>query len=104
MEWPSQSPDPNPTEMPWPDLKMAVYSPKSFDVVELQQFCKDERIKIPSQHGNRLIRNDQEPLTVVFAVNSAQPDIRFRGKTLIHTGLVLHFKYLQFILLFTYSK
>ncbi|KAK3545559.1 hypothetical protein QTP70_008111 [Hemibagrus guttatus] len=42
LEWPSQSPDLNPTEMLWHDLKKVVHARKPSNVAELQQFCKDE--------------------------------------------------------------
>ncbi|KAK3574884.1 hypothetical protein QTP86_018348 [Hemibagrus guttatus] len=42
LEWPSQSPDLNPIEMLWHDLKKMVHARKLSNVAELQQFCKDE--------------------------------------------------------------
>ncbi|KAK3548008.1 hypothetical protein QTP70_002313 [Hemibagrus guttatus] len=39
-EWPSQSPDLNPIEMLWHDLKKVVHVRKPSNVAELQQFCK----------------------------------------------------------------
>ncbi|KAK3569879.1 hypothetical protein QTP86_006755 [Hemibagrus guttatus] len=42
LEWPSQSPDLNPIEMLWHDLKKVVHARKPSNVAELQQFCKDE--------------------------------------------------------------
>ncbi|KAK3533287.1 hypothetical protein QTP70_014310 [Hemibagrus guttatus] len=55
LEWPSQSPDLNPIEMLWHDLKKVVRARKPSNVAELQQFCKDECAKIPPQRCNRLI-------------------------------------------------
>ncbi len=49
LEWPSQSPDLNPIEMLWHDLKKAVHARKPSNVAELQQFCQDEWAKIPPQ-------------------------------------------------------
>ncbi|KAK3510401.1 hypothetical protein QTP70_005894 [Hemibagrus guttatus] len=54
LEWPSQSPDLNPIEMLWHDLKKVVHARKPSNVAELQQFCKDEWAKIPPQRCNRL--------------------------------------------------
>ncbi|KAK3563022.1 hypothetical protein QTP86_013282 [Hemibagrus guttatus] len=45
LEWPSQSPDLNPIEMLWHDLKKVVHARKPSNVAELQQFCKDEWAK-----------------------------------------------------------
>ncbi|KAK3507430.1 hypothetical protein QTP70_020631 [Hemibagrus guttatus] len=42
LEWPSQSPDLNPIEVLWHDLKKVVHARKPSNVAELQQFCKDE--------------------------------------------------------------
>ncbi|KAK3508739.1 hypothetical protein QTP70_004218 [Hemibagrus guttatus] len=42
LEWPSQSPDLNPIEMLWHDLKKVVHARKPSNVADLQQFCKDE--------------------------------------------------------------
>ncbi|KAK3571029.1 hypothetical protein QTP86_001280 [Hemibagrus guttatus] len=55
LEWPSQSPDLNPIEMLWDDLKKVVHAQKPSNVAELQQFCKVEWAKIPPQCCNRLI-------------------------------------------------
>uniref|UniRef100_A0A1B8Y1H7 JmjC domain-containing protein n=1 Tax=Xenopus tropicalis TaxID=8364 RepID=A0A1B8Y1H7_XENTR len=44
LEWPSQSPDLNPIEMLWHDLKKAVHARKPSNKAELQQFCKDESV------------------------------------------------------------
>ncbi|KAI4874360.1 hypothetical protein NFI96_002555 [Prochilodus magdalenae] len=49
LKWPSQSPDLNPVEMLWHDLKKVVHVRKPSSVAELQQFCKDEWPKIPPQ-------------------------------------------------------
>ncbi len=52
LELPSQSPDLNPIEMLWHDLKKAVHAQKPSNVAELQQFCQDEWAKIPPQCCN----------------------------------------------------
>ncbi|KAK3562775.1 hypothetical protein QTP86_007093 [Hemibagrus guttatus] len=46
LECPSQSPDLNPIEMLWHDLKKVVHARKPSNVAELQQFCKDENLII----------------------------------------------------------
>lgn len=45
----SQINDLNPIEMLWHNLKQAGKTGKLSDVAELQQFCKDESVKIPPQ-------------------------------------------------------
>ncbi|KAK3528073.1 hypothetical protein QTP86_023335 [Hemibagrus guttatus] len=67
LEWPSQSPDLNPIEMLWHDLKKVVHARKPSNVAELQQFCKDERAKIPPQRCNRLIASYGKRLIAVVA-------------------------------------
>ncbi|KAK3567068.1 hypothetical protein QTP86_009264 [Hemibagrus guttatus] len=67
LEWPSQSPDLNPIEMLWHDLKKVVHARKPSNVAELQQFCKDEWAKIPPQRCNRLIASYQKRLIAVVA-------------------------------------
>ena len=47
LEWPSQSPDLNPIEMLWKDLKRSVHARKPTNIHELKQFCKEEWAKIP---------------------------------------------------------
>ncbi|KAK3537399.1 hypothetical protein QTP70_008851 [Hemibagrus guttatus] len=67
LEWPSQSPDLNPIEMLWHDLKKVVHARKPSNVAELQQFCKDEWAKIPPQRCNRLIASYRKHLIAVVA-------------------------------------
>ena len=65
LEWPSQSPDLNPIEMLWHDLKKAVHARKPSNVAELQQFCKDEWAKIPPERCKRLIASYRKRLIAV---------------------------------------
>ncbi|KAK3572505.1 hypothetical protein QTP86_034294, partial [Hemibagrus guttatus] len=67
LECPSQSPDLNPIEMLWHDLKKVVHARKPSNVAELQQFCKDEWAKIPPQRCNRLIASYGKRLIAVVA-------------------------------------
>ncbi|KAK3568277.1 hypothetical protein QTP86_002767 [Hemibagrus guttatus] len=67
LEWPSQSPDLNPIEMLWHDLKKVVHARKPSNVAEIQQFCKDEWAKIPPQRCNRLIASYRKRLIAVVA-------------------------------------
>uniref|UniRef100_A0AAR2K1L6 Paired domain-containing protein n=1 Tax=Pygocentrus nattereri TaxID=42514 RepID=A0AAR2K1L6_PYGNA len=67
LEWPSQSPDLNPIEMLWYDLKKAVHARKPSNVTELEQFCKDEWAKIPPERCKRLIASYRKRLVAVVA-------------------------------------
>ncbi|KAK3553721.1 hypothetical protein QTP70_007583 [Hemibagrus guttatus] len=67
LECPSQSPDLNPIEMLWHDLKKVVHARKPSNVAELLQFCKDEWAKIPPQRCNRLTASYGKRLIAVVA-------------------------------------
>ncbi|KAL0153766.1 hypothetical protein M9458_050882 [Cirrhinus mrigala] len=47
LEWPSQSPDLNPIERLWRDLKMAVHQRLPSNLTELERICKEEWQRIP---------------------------------------------------------
>ncbi|KAI3352304.1 hypothetical protein L3Q82_005180 [Scortum barcoo] len=47
LEWPSQSPDMNPIEHLWRDLKMAVHRRFPSNLMELERCCKEEWAKLP---------------------------------------------------------
>ncbi|KAL0148569.1 hypothetical protein M9458_056116 [Cirrhinus mrigala] len=47
LEWPSQSPDLNPIEHLWRDLKMAVHQRLLSTLTELERICKEEWQRIP---------------------------------------------------------
>lgn len=49
LERPGQRPDLNLIEMLQCDLKRAVHAQKTFNVIELKQFCDDVWVKTPSQ-------------------------------------------------------
>ncbi len=67
LEWPSQSPDLNPIEMLWHDLKQSFHAWKPSNVAELKQFCKEEWARIPPQRCNRLIASYRKRLIAVVA-------------------------------------
>ena len=54
-EWPSQSPDLNPIEKLWFDLKIAVHQQNPSNLKELKQFCLEEWAKIPVARCVKLI-------------------------------------------------
>lgn len=66
LEWPSQSPDLNPIEMLWCDLKRAVHARRPSNMAELKQFCKEEWAKIPPQRCERLITSYRKRLISVI--------------------------------------
>ncbi len=84
LEWPNQSPDLNPTEMLWHDLKQSIHARKPSNVVELKQFCK--------KSGPKFLHSDVKDSLPVIAnawlqlllQRVAQPVFRFRGQLLFH--------------------
>ncbi|XDV36822.1 hypothetical protein PO909_006543 [Leuciscus waleckii] len=56
LEWPSQSPDLNPIEHLWRDLKMAVHRRSPSNLMELERFCKEEWVKLPKNRRPLLTR------------------------------------------------
>ena len=68
LEWQSQSPDLNPIENLWLDLKRAVHVQY---LTELEQFCKEEWSKIAVGRCTRLIETYPHRLTAVIASKGA---------------------------------
>ncbi|KAF7650076.1 hypothetical protein LDENG_00131870 [Lucifuga dentata] len=79
-----QSPDLNPIEMLWHNLKQAVHARKPSNVAELKQFCKEEWAKITPQRCERLIASYRKCLIAVVAAKGGTT--RFRGQLLFHIG------------------
>lgn len=67
LEWPSQSPDLNPIEMLWGDLKRAVHARNPSNISQLKQFCIEEWDKIPSDRCQRLVDGYKNRLTAVIS-------------------------------------
>lgn len=64
---PVKSPDFNPIEMLWQDLKTAVHIQMPSNLNELKQCYKEERAKIPPQRCERLIKSLRKLLLQVVA-------------------------------------
>ena len=69
LEWPSQSPDLNPIEYLWYDLKIAVHQLNPSNLKELEQFCLEEWAKIPVARCAKLIETYPKRLVAVIAAN-----------------------------------
>lgn len=69
MEWPSQSPDLNPIENLWWDLKKAVRARRPSNLCELEQFCKEEWGKIPKERCKTLVASIRKRLQAVVEAN-----------------------------------
>ena len=55
LEWPSQSPDLNPIEHLWKNLKMAVHRRFPSNLIELERCCKEESAKLPKDRCAKLV-------------------------------------------------
>ena len=67
MEWPSQSPDLNPIENLWRELKFRVAKRQPRNLKDLKRICKEEWIKIPPKICANLLKNYNKHLTSVLA-------------------------------------
>lgn len=66
LEWPSQSPDLNPIENLWRELKVRVHARRPSNLHDLEQFAKEEWAKIPQETCANLVRNYQKRLLSVL--------------------------------------
>ena len=66
LEWPSQSPDLNPIEMLWRDLKKAVHKRSPKNLKELKSYIVEEWGKISPERCQRLVEAYQHRLLAVI--------------------------------------
>ncbi|KAF7649459.1 hypothetical protein LDENG_00141170, partial [Lucifuga dentata] len=66
LPWPSQSPDLNPIEMLWRDLKAAVHQRKPSNLTQLKQYCMEEWAKISPSRCEKLISGYKKRLEEVI--------------------------------------
>ncbi|KAI8522083.1 hypothetical protein Bbelb_018370 [Branchiostoma belcheri] len=67
LEWPSQSPDLNPIENLWWDLKKAIAARKPKNIAELETFAHEEWAKIPKERCQKLVSGYRARLQQVIA-------------------------------------
>jgi hypothetical protein len=67
LEWPSQSPDLNPIENLWWDLKRAVRARKPTNLNDLERFCVEEWARIPQERCEKLVSSYKNRLLAVVA-------------------------------------
>ncbi len=67
LEWPSQSPNLNPIENLWRELKVRVAKCQPRNLNDLKRICKEEWDKIPPEMCANLVANYKKRLTSVIA-------------------------------------
>ncbi len=67
LEWPSQSPNLNPIENLWSELKVWVAKRQPRNLNDLERICKEEWDKIPPEMCANLVANYKKRLTSVIA-------------------------------------
>uniref|UniRef100_A0A7N9AQB8 Transposase n=1 Tax=Mastacembelus armatus TaxID=205130 RepID=A0A7N9AQB8_9TELE len=71
LDWPSQSPDLNPIEHLWRDLKMAVHQRSPSNLTELERICEEEWQRIPKSRCEKLVASFPRRLMAVLAQKGA---------------------------------
>ena len=65
LEWPSQSPDLNPIENLWAELKKGVRARRPTNLTQLHQLCQEEWAKIHPTYCGKLVESYPKRLTQV---------------------------------------
>ncbi|KAG2460748.1 TCB1 transposase, partial [Polypterus senegalus] len=71
LEWLSQSPDLNPIEHLWRDLKMAVHRRFPSNLMEFERCCKEELAKLAKDRCAKLVASYSKRLEAVIAAKCA---------------------------------
>ncbi|KAG2457768.1 TC1A transposase, partial [Polypterus senegalus] len=71
LEWPSQSPDLNPIEHLWRDLKMAVHRRFPSNLMELERCCKEEWAKLAKDRCAKLVASYSKRLEAGIVAKGA---------------------------------
>ena len=71
LEWPSQSPDLNPMNHLWRDLKIALHRWSPSNLTEFKRICREEWPKIPKSMCAKLVASYPRRLEAVIAAKGA---------------------------------
>ncbi|KAI4904455.1 hypothetical protein NFI96_001674 [Prochilodus magdalenae] len=82
LEWPSQSPDLNPIENLWRELKVRVAQRQPRNLKALEEICMEEWAKIPAAVCANLVKNYRKRLISVIA-NKGNPPATGTGTLII---------------------
>ena len=65
LEWPSQSPDLNPIEDLWAEMKKLVRARRPTNLTQLHQLCQEEWARIHPTYCGKLVEDNPKRLTQV---------------------------------------
>ena len=74
LEWPSQSPDLNPVENVWSELKKRVQARRPTNLTQLHQLCQEEWAKIHVTYCGKLVKGYPKRLTQVKQFKAMLPN------------------------------
>ncbi|CDQ75456.1 unnamed protein product [Oncorhynchus mykiss] len=74
VKWPSQSPDLNPIENVWAELKKCVRARRSTNLTQLHQLCQKEWAKIHPIYCGKLVEGYLKHLTQVKQFKAMLPN------------------------------